>query len=102
MPVAPPDKSAAPSSALEPQAFDVVPSVAVAFLVLAVVMHVLLHRTRFGYRVQAMGSNPDAARLAGIPVDRTRIMVLVLMGAVAGLVGVDLPGLPPGDRPHQR
>ena len=29
-------------------------------------MHVLLHHTRFGYRVQAMGSNPDAARLAGI------------------------------------
>ena len=61
--------------------------VAVAFLVLAVAMHLLLHRTRFGYRVQAMGSNPDAARLSGIPVDRTRILVLVLMGAVAGLAG---------------
>ena len=51
-------------------------------------MHVLLQRTRFGYRVQAMGSNPDAARLAGIPVDRTRILVLVLMGVIAGLAGV--------------
>ena len=52
--------------------------VAVLFLGLAVLMHLLLHRTRFGYRAQAMGSNPDAARLAGIPVDRTRILVLVL------------------------
>ncbi len=45
-------------------------------------------RSRFGYRAQAMGSNPDAARLAGIPVDRTRVMVLVLMGLIAGLAGV--------------
>jgi ribose transport system permease protein len=51
-------------------------------------MHILLHRTRFGYRVQAMGSNPDAARLAGVPVDRTRIAVMVLMGLIAGLAGV--------------
>ena len=57
-------------------------------MVLAVVLHVVLQHSRFGYRVQAMGSNPDAARLAGIPVDRTRIMVLVLMGAIAGLAGV--------------
>jgi len=68
--------------------FDVVPSAAIAFLLLAAAAHVLLHRTRFGYRAQAMGSNPDAARLAGIPVDRTRIMVLVLMGLIAGLTGV--------------
>jgi len=66
----------------------VVPSAAIAFLLLAATAHVLLHRTRFGYRAQAMGSNPDAARLAGIPVDRTRIMVLVLMGLIAGLTGV--------------
>jgi ribose transport system permease protein len=72
--------------------FDIVPSNGVAFLALAVAMHLLLHRTRFGYRVQAMGSNPDAARLAGIPVDRTRIMVLTLMGLVAGLVGAVFVG----------
>lgn len=68
--------------------FDVIPSAAIAFLLLAAAAHVLLHRTRFGYRAQAMGSNPDAARLAGIPVGRTRIMVLVLMGLIAGLTGV--------------
>ena len=67
--------------------FGVIPMVAVVFVMLAVVLHLLLHHTRFGYRVQAMGSNPDAARLAGIPVDRTRIDVLVLMGAIAGSAG---------------
>jgi ribose transport system permease protein len=68
--------------------FGVLPSVAIAFLGLAVVMHIVLQHSRFGYRAQAMGSNPDAARLAGVPVDRTRIMVLTLMGLIAGFAGV--------------
>jgi ribose transport system permease protein len=68
--------------------FGFLPSVAIAFIILAVVMHIVLQRSRFGYRAQAMGSNPDAARLAGVPVDKTRIMVLTLMGLVAGLAGV--------------
>jgi ribose transport system permease protein len=55
-------------------------------------MHLLLHHTRFGYRAQALGSNPEAARLGGIPVDRTRILVLVLMGAVSGLAGAAFLG----------
>ena len=69
-------------AAFDIKVFGLIPSVAIAFLVLAVLLHLLLHRTRFGYRVQAMGSNPEAARLGGIPVDRTRIQVLVLMGAI--------------------
>lgn len=86
--VVPPDKDGLFFTMWSHKLFDVLPSVAIAFLILAVVMHVVLHRSRFGYRAQAMGSNPDAARLAGVPVDRTRIMVLVLMGLVAGLAGV--------------
>jgi len=87
-PILAPDKEAPFFTIWDGKLFDVIPSVAVAFVLLAVVLHILLQRTRFGYRVQAMGSNPDAARLAGIPVDRTRILVLVLMGAVSGLAGV--------------
>ena len=65
-----------------------IPVVTVVFIVLAVVLHVLLHKTRFGYRTLAIGSNPEAARLAGVPIGRTKIQVLVLMGAIAGLSGV--------------
>lgn len=65
-----------------------VPVLAIVFVVLAVVLQIVLKRTRFGYRVQAIGSNPEAARLAGIPLARTRILVLVLVGAVCGLSGV--------------
>jgi len=85
--VIPPDKTGSFFALWDIKLFGLIPSVAVAFVVLALLLHALLHRTRFGYRVQAMGSNPDAARLAGIPTDRTRIMVLVLMGAICGLAG---------------
>jgi ribose transport system permease protein len=64
-----------------------VPVLAIAFVLLAVVLHLTLHRTRFGYRVLAIGSNAEAARLAGIPIVRTRVLVLVLVGAFCGLSG---------------
>jgi ribose transport system permease protein len=85
--VIPPDKTGSFFALWDIKLFGLIPSVALAFVVLAALLHVVLHRTRFGYRVQAMGSNPDAARLAGIPTDRTRLMVLMLMGAIAGLSG---------------
>lgn len=86
--VVPPDKEGLFFTMWTHKLFGVLSSVAIAFLLLAVVMHIVLQHSRFGYRAQAMGSNPDAARLAGIPVDRTRLLVLALMGLVAGLAGV--------------
>ena len=65
--------------------FGVVPVAGIVFVALAVALHLLLHRTRFGYRVQAVGSNPEAARLAGIPTGLLRLQTLVLMGAICGL-----------------
>jgi ribose transport system permease protein len=65
----------------------VVPVVAIVFVALTVILHFVLHRTRFGYRVQAVGSNPEAALLAGIPNALVRLQTLVLMGAIAGLSG---------------
>jgi ribose transport system permease protein len=85
--VIPPDKTSLFFSIFDAKVFGLIPGVAIAFVLLAVVLHVVLHRTRFGYRAQALGSNPEAARLAGVPVVRTRILVLVLMGLIAGLTG---------------
>jgi ribose transport system permease protein len=90
--VVPVDKSSSFFALFDIKVFDLIPFVAILFLMLAVVMHLLLHHTRFGYRAQALGSNPEAARLGGIPVDRTRILVLVLMGAVCGLAGAAFLG----------
>ncbi len=51
---------------------------------------VLLNRTTFGRNVLAIGGNPEAARLAGVPVDRVRIGVFVLQGLVTALAGIVL------------
>lgn len=57
-------------------------------MVLAVVVHVFLWHTVWGYRIRAVGKNPDASRYAGIPVKRYTVLALLLSGAFAGLAGV--------------
>jgi ribose transport system permease protein len=65
-----------------------VPFILIVLLVVIVLLHLTLHHTRFGYRILAIGSNQEAARLAGIPIKRIKIQVSGLMGLVAGLGGV--------------
>lgn len=69
-----------------------VPIVAIIFFVTMIVLHLVLHYTRFGYRVQAIGSNREAARLVGIPVALVRVQTLVLMGLLCGLSGAMFVG----------
>ena len=52
----------------------------------------VLARTVFGAEVYAVGGNPEAARLAGIPVARRIAAVYIISGALAGLGGVVLTG----------
>lgn len=85
--VNPPNPNASFFTLISAKMFGVVPVVAVVFVALTVILHYVLHRTRFGYRVQAVGSNPEAARLAGIPNSLIRLQTLVLMGLIAGLSG---------------
>jgi rhamnose transport system permease protein len=54
----------------------------------AVVLAVLLHATRFGRYVYAIGSNREAARFSGIPVARVRVTVFALSGFMAGCAGI--------------
>src|SRR5438876_826371 len=49
-----------------------------------------LRYTPWGRQVLAIGGNPDAAQLMGLPVARVRASVYVLSGALAGLAGVVL------------
>ena len=51
-----------------------------------------LKRSYFGRYSIAIGSNPEAAEMTGIAVDRYKIYAYVLMGAMAGLAGVMLTG----------
>jgi ribose transport system permease protein len=49
---------------------------------------VLYSQTPFGRRVQAIGSNLQAARFSGVRVSRYRIMVMALMGLIVGIASV--------------
>jgi general nucleoside transport system permease protein len=56
-------------------------------VILAVVVYILLWRTTWGYRIRAVGQNPNASRYAGIKVPRYIVLALLLSGAFAGLAG---------------
>ena len=56
-------------------------------IVLAILVWVLLWRTTIGYRIRAVGHNPDAARYAGINVGRYMVLSMALSGALGGLGG---------------
>jgi ribose transport system permease protein len=48
----------------------------------------LFNRTAFGRRVQAIGSNLQAARFSGVRIPRYRILVMTLMGLIIGIAAV--------------
>jgi ABC-type uncharacterized transport system permease subunit len=56
-------------------------------VILAFLVYVLLWRTTLGYRIRAVGQNPDAARYGGIRVRHHIVIALLLSGAFAGLAG---------------
>jgi rhamnose transport system permease protein len=67
----------------------------IAILVLGtfvLALGVLLHATRFGRYLFAIGSNREAARFSGVPVARVRVTVFMLSGLMAGVAGVTYVG----------
>lgn len=65
-----------------------VPYLAIAALVLCLVVHYLLTQTPFGRQLIAIGSNPSAAKLVGVRVNRLVIASYALAGGFAGVAGV--------------
>jgi ribose transport system permease protein len=57
-------------------------------VVIAVLGHLVLSRTRLGRYTYAIGSNKDAARLSGIPINKVLVSVYVISGALAGFGGM--------------
>jgi ribose transport system permease protein len=67
-----------------------VPLLVIIFAVVSVAGWVLFNRTTFGRRTLAVGGNPEAARLAGINVNRHTVMLYVLVGLCCGLAALML------------
>ena len=65
-----------------------VPNSVVLMIVLYVIAHVVMSRTILGRYIYAVGGNPEAARLSGLPVRRILLFVYTLSGLLAGLGGV--------------
>lgn len=71
-----------------PGGLDLVPWVVIIALVVTILAYLFLRYTRAGRNVYALGSNPDAADLRGIPVAWTKLVVYAITGAMAGLAGI--------------
>ncbi|WP_222264475.1 ABC transporter permease [Modestobacter marinus] len=67
-----------------------IPTLVIIFALVAVLGWVLLNRTRFGRHTFAVGGNAEAARLAGIRVQRHTVYLYVLSGVACGIAAVML------------
>jgi ribose/xylose/arabinose/galactoside ABC-type transport system permease subunit len=65
-----------------------IPTQVVVFIAVLAVVVFVMHRTVVGRWVYALGGNPEAARLAGVPVAKVTIGVYATSGALAALAGV--------------
>lgn len=65
-----------------------VPVLVLAFLAIAAATAFLMRSTDIGRKIYAIGGNPAAARLAGIGIDKYRIAIFTLSGAICGVAAV--------------
>lgn len=66
----------------------IVPLLFLVVLAIAVILHFVLTRSRFGRYIHAIGQNAKAASLAAINVNANKLVTYVLCGTFAGLTGI--------------
>jgi len=69
-----------------------IPTPVVVVLIIYGLFHLFLSRTTLGRDIYAIGGNPQAARLSGVPVDRRLTLVYALSGALAAVGAIVLTG----------
>jgi ribose/xylose/arabinose/galactoside ABC-type transport system permease subunit len=65
-----------------------IPLTVIVAVLIAIVAHLLLSRTEFGRWIYAVGANPQAARISGIPVSRTILMAFLISGGCAAIASM--------------
>ncbi|WP_218511199.1 sugar ABC transporter permease [Variovorax sp. dw_308] len=65
-----------------------IPIPVLIWAVVGIVLSFIVHRTRFGRYVFAMGGNPDAAELVGIPVKRVTLMLFALLAVLVTIAAI--------------
>ncbi|WP_170783161.1 ABC transporter permease [Ruegeria lacuscaerulensis] len=70
----------------------ILPVAVIVMVIVCAGMWWLMHRTNYGKRLIAMGDNPKAALLAGVPLTETRIIAFVVSSVSAVIAGILLGG----------
>ena len=70
----------------------ILPVAILVLLVLGFVLYWFMHRTNLGRMIHAIGDNPRAANLAGVPVNRVRIIAFIVSSLSAVATGIMLGG----------
>lgn len=73
---------------LEPHRIFGIPIIVIIAIAIAVIGHICLSRTYFGRTVYALGGNQEAARISGININRTKMLVYVIMGVLVAFAGI--------------
>jgi ribose/xylose/arabinose/galactoside ABC-type transport system permease subunit len=76
-----------------PQWLDSTSWLIAVLLLVAAVLWVLLNQTPYGRNVKATGSNPEAARLAGVRTHRVTMIAFMIGGGLSALSGITLASL---------
>lgn len=77
-----------------------IPYMLIIFVILAVIFGVVLHKTTFGRRVFAIGSNRVASRYSGIQVDKIRLIIYTVTGTMAAVTAIFLTSRMGSTRPN--
>ncbi|MEG0911984.1 MAG: ABC transporter permease [Oscillospiraceae bacterium] len=68
--------------------FGIIPVIIPIAITIAIVGHIVLSKTVFGRSVYAIGGNPEAARISGINIGRTKMSVYIITGMLAAMAGI--------------
>lgn len=89
------DRSGRPESTQLPQAArlpmiseTLIPYTIFLAVALGIVLYFFLTKTNFGYQIRLMGSNPSAARYAGVSKTKIGVVTMFMGGALAALAGI--------------
>lgn len=67
-----------------------IPFPVILMFIVLIILYIIFHRTAFGKKVFAVGGNEKAARIAGVKIDKVKMLVYTISGMLAALSGVIL------------
>jgi ribose transport system permease protein len=68
------------------------PNILFVLIIVAIVVMIILYKTRWGLKLFGVGTNERTAYLSGVNVKAVRLTAFIISGAVAGLIGLLLIG----------